>query len=522
MILASATGLSVSARADVSPDPSFGGNGIVRSAFGPGFSDTPHDLLIQPDGKILTAGISENQSTIEWFIAMSRHTSDGVLDSAGFGVDGKVLTHFAYRDQANAIALQSDGKIVAAGMHAISNASSEHIPSIYRFNPDGTVDLTFADSGYVSNRYDPVSSGEHAAVTVRPNGRLVAAGRCSANANGGVPGFGTKQFLPDGTGDVSARRDFNILFNRGSCAFYDDGRILWANTAFLNGRVEFVMCRTDSLGAADTTFGGGGVVVTGIESAQNRDPRVLLLPDGKILLAGTTPKEIFFQQFTVFRFSEHGIIDSTFGTNGRTDVVFTPWADFCRDVAIDADGRILLVGGVQEGPGLAGLARLLPDGSLDPTFSDDGKLISNLNNGVGTHYLTRVVSLPDGNILAAGYDFASNGGDFLLVRYAVVPTGVEGPVLVAGIERTLVFPNPSRGETVLQLRLASQSDVNVEIFDAAGRSVRRVFDGHLPSGTHALYWDGRDETGQKAPSGIFFTKISTPTATETAKILLIR
>jgi hypothetical protein len=159
---------------------------------------------------------------------------------------------------------------------------------------------------------------------------------------------------------------------------------------------------------------------------------------------------------------------------------------------------------------------------MDPAFSGDGRVISNLNNNTGTHYVTRVVPLPDGKILAAAYDFASNGGDFLVVRYTSDATGVDGPALVPGIERTRTFPNPTRGETTLQLSLVRDGRVSVEIFDVAGRAVRRVFDGSLPPGTHALRWDGRDEAGREAPSGVFLTKVSTPAGTETTKIVLMR
>src|SRR5262245_4702642 len=83
---------------EIVTDSGFGLNGVTRPAFGAGNADTPQDLLIQPDGSILTAGVSKIGQ--DWFIAMARHSASGVLDSTGFGTAGTVLTHFALRDQA--------------------------------------------------------------------------------------------------------------------------------------------------------------------------------------------------------------------------------------------------------------------------------------------------------------------------------------------------------------------------------------------------------------------------------------
>ncbi len=135
--------------AQYATDPAFGINGITSTGFG-GFGeqngDEPYDMLIQPDGKIITAGISDGADG--YFIAMARHLSDGTIDSDNFGDSGKVRIHFAARDQANAIALQADGKIVIVGSEATSNAGSAITQSIYRFNSNGSIDTTFGAHGF--------------------------------------------------------------------------------------------------------------------------------------------------------------------------------------------------------------------------------------------------------------------------------------------------------------------------------------------------------------------------------------
>lgn len=499
------------ANADPIPDPSFGVDGVVWTDFGTNNNDTSRDLLIQPDGNILTAGFSATSGNA-YLIAMTRHFPEGQPDSADFGVDGQVLTSFTFRDVADAIALQDDGKIVAAGMQSISNGSSDHISSVYRFHADGTVDSSFAGDGEVALRYGTGLSGEFAGVTVLPDGKILAAGK-SQN------GFGAMRFLPDGTLDNTYDSDGRVLIPaviwgfRGSCAFLEDGGILWANLIAGGPNGLFGMARVDSDGIPYPGFNG----LTGIEAAAgNRVFRVRELPDGKILLAGTTVQGL--TRFSALRFFADGAPDSSFGTNGRTDVVFSPNGSELYDMTVGDDGKILLAGIVGVGQGQVGLARLNPDGSLDVTFAPGGKIVSNLNPS-STTYLTRVVILPDGKILGAGWSSRGSGGDFFLVRYMFEPSDVPeaGGDLDPALSRA--FPNPTRDETTIRLQLNLEGAVSVEIFDVSGRAVRHLFDGTLPAGATALRWDGRDDSGGVAPAGIFLARISTSERTETRKLI---
>jgi uncharacterized delta-60 repeat protein len=138
-------------RADFVLDPTFGVNGVSILEFG-SVSSAGTDIVVQPDGRIVAAGHALGNVDFERYIVMTRHHPNGIVDSS-FSGDGSSLTRWVYRDQANAIALQGDGKIVAVGQHAVSNSGSAKSPSIYRFNSDGSIDSAFADNGQIAIRY---------------------------------------------------------------------------------------------------------------------------------------------------------------------------------------------------------------------------------------------------------------------------------------------------------------------------------------------------------------------------------
>lgn len=508
------------AAAEVELDPTFGVGGITWTAFGSLYSDHPRDLLIQPDGMILTAGKSEAPEGN--YIAITRHSADGVIDAGGFGVDGMVLSRFSFRDHANDIALQPDGKIVAAGMQMTSTSISTQRQSLYRFHANGAVDTTFGDDGVVTE-WGSHETGEKAGVKILADSRILAGGRRNSGYSGGFTGFSMRGYLADGTLAMGGIAEFEIDRIPGSCAFPEDGGLLLANLAALNGRREFVLARLDSLGSPVAEFGAGGTVQTGIEAAFNSSVRVLALPDGSILLAGTTPISGSNYQWSVFRFLANGTLDSSFGIGGRTNIVFGGGSnEACHDATIDASGRILLAGRTSDYGSLsAAFARLLPDGGLDPTFSDDGKFATALTTGY--LYFTRVLALPDGRILAAGYDWGRGGGDFFLARFVVsAPSAAEPEDVAPGALQLAAFPNPSSDRTTLRFQLPREQAVDIAIYDLSGRLVRHVFSGRLEPGTRDNPWDGRDSTGGEAPAGTYFSRLTAGDQTWTTRLVRLR
>ena len=105
-----------------------------------------------------------------------------------------------------------------------------------------------------------------------------------------------------------------------------------------------------------------------------------------------------------------------------------------------------------------------------------------------------------------------------------ISTGVTTPSLRTPWELKAVWPNPSGGATRVVYRVPHNGDAHeVEVYDAAGRAVRRLFSGTRPVGDYELEWDGRDGSGTRVASGVYFVRIRAAGATQVArKLVLVR
>ncbi len=151
-------------------DNTFGDNGIVTTDFG-GLNEECYALTIQPDGKIILSGLSEEGS--EGSTAVVRYNSDGTLDNT-FSVDGIVTTLIGdYGSSGHSIALQQDGKIIVGG---ISYYNSEHYYyALVRYNSDGTLDHSFDDDGKLTTALGSRCDGCNA-IAIQSDNKIIAAG----------------------------------------------------------------------------------------------------------------------------------------------------------------------------------------------------------------------------------------------------------------------------------------------------------------------------------------------------------
>ena len=149
------------AQTTTSLDPTFGTGGTVRTDFA-GNIDEANAVVIQPNGQIIAAGSSfSNSKTVEDFI-VARYNANGTLDKR-FGKNGKITTDFFRNvDSISAIAIQPDGRILVAGVAQLGGSGgTPRVFALARYRSDGSPDTSFGNGGALTTSF----GGSFAAVS---------------------------------------------------------------------------------------------------------------------------------------------------------------------------------------------------------------------------------------------------------------------------------------------------------------------------------------------------------------------
>ena len=334
----------------------------------------------------------------------------GDLDTT-FTLDGTTTVPLT----GSSMTLQPDGKLVLAGNPSYTVA---------RVQTNGSLDTSFNGTGSVT--VDPTNGEDSATdVALQSDGKIVVAGKSGAN-------FGVMRFQASGPLDGSFSGDGMVTTAQfptsntskaSAVAVQPDGRIVAAGGA----PVDLALARFNADGTPDTTFGTQGLVKhDGIDAGSG----LALQPDETILVATSETTAL-----EVVRLTAAGALDTTFSGDGRATVSFGTGVQQTADIALQPDGGILIVGTFG---GDIVIARERADGSLDPTFSGDGKLV--IDAGDSDHG-SAVAVQPDGKILIAGStDFHPDNpnrfdSDIALVR--LTPGGaLDASFGTAGVLRT--------------------------------------------------------------------------------------
>jgi uncharacterized delta-60 repeat protein len=274
-------------------DRTFGVRGRVLTDFGQ--IDAIENLAVQTDGKIIAVGTTWNATTYVSQFALARYAGRGSLD-AGFGAGGKVTTEFGgWADAAYAVAVQGDGKIVAAGSAGGGPTGSDI--ALARYNADGSLDTSFGGDGKVVTDFDLTHEAAFG-LAIQPDGKLVTVGytRPFGRFDTNPPDFALARYNPDGSLDTSFGDDgkLSTSFTQGwadlayGIAFARDGKIVaagWAFPAGGSGPGVIDVARYDADGSLDASFDGDGKVISA-PSSNNGAFGVVVQPDGRVVVAG--------------------------------------------------------------------------------------------------------------------------------------------------------------------------------------------------------------------------------------------
>ncbi len=402
-------------------------------------TSSPWSMIIQPDGKILTAGATKIGTRTP--IVLVRYTANGSLDNS-FGTQGVVYADdsippgYSATHPEAAIALQTDGKILCTRM------IGDFV--VHRFNANGTPDNTFGRNSVVqtnlygdsANPFFTNSFDLSSTVKVRANGKIVVGGN-NHGQQFNIPntvGIFVAQYNTNGTLDSSFGTNglgfyptydiANERFRAQGMEIQPDGKILLAGT-YVDSTLgaTFAVLRFNANGTIDNTFGNGGMFYTAV-SNNNLCYGMSLQPDGKIILAGQVSDNTTYKfRIGLLRLSSSGTFDNGFGIGGKVITSLGNLNDLAQTIQLQPDGKIL-VGGATNINGAAPspyqnagdfvLLRYNADGTLDSAYGRHGIITTNFLNS-DMAYSSAIQ--PDGKIVLAGVADLYNQRMFALARY---------------------------------------------------------------------------------------------------------
>lgn len=319
-------------------DPAFGTNGTVLVPRAEEDFFYVLDAALQADGKTLVCGqaiIATNNPAGDPFVA--RFLTNGAPD-ASFGDNGLKLLSLGIAGSADGIAVQPDGRIVLAiGGYDLSFTQSYF--AAMRLLTNGAPDPAFDGDGYAETTFPGNEQQVPNDVVVQSDGRIVLAGYLTVS---GTNQIALARFNANGTLDTGFGASGRVTTSLGltnayghSLALQPDGGIVVGGAAAFGFDDFLLAARYTTNGAPDTTFGAGGLSLVprawGVATA--------VQPDGKIIVVGTSTNDV-----GLFRFTAAGALDATFGNGGRVQTQFSIAADSASDLALQADGRIVVAG----------------------------------------------------------------------------------------------------------------------------------------------------------------------------------
>ena len=348
---------------DTTFNPGTGVDGFVES------------LLVQKDGKVLICGNFNSVNGVARH-HIARLNNDGSVDTTFNASPGYWVRHMA---------LQSDGKIVIGGFFKSVNGATR--PRIARLNANGSLDSSFVVGTGCDGKIVPVDPTDPFvfAVAVQTDGKIIVGGNFT-NYNG-VARNCIARLNTDGSLDTSFNIGSGVNSWVRSIMIQPNGQIMFSGWfESYNNKPYNRMVRVNADGSADTGFNPYFGPKTAVYTMAR-------LSSGKYIVAGHSVDPGPFQQ-EIARLNTDGTYDTSFNAGG-------PGADEkVESIAIQSDGKIVMVGyfGKYNGVERRGIARLFPDGTLDPS------LVATSDNWLWT---TKLQS--DGKILVCGGMSTING-----------------------------------------------------------------------------------------------------------------
>jgi uncharacterized delta-60 repeat protein len=484
-------------------DSSFGNNGAAFANFNGGSNGLSFKL--DSDKNIIACG--QYMGDLNYDFAAIKFDSIGKIDTS-FGLNGKFIYDFGLDDYANSLLIQNDNKIVLGGFS--STWDGFNVNSIFnqfsllRIHNNGTIDSSFGNNGKFELDFNPIDCGA-VAISMQSNGKIIVVGKY-------IDGNGIQviaiRLTQNGILDLSfgnagiTKIVLDTLLKEDeatSVVVQQDDKILISVITFdqsFPGRI-FGLVRLNENGNLDISFGNNGIVKTDIPNQVNDYVLASALQsDGKILQAGTCKNN---KIMAICRYNIQGTLDPTFGDQGIDTLNISLGKDIIRDVIVQDDKRIIIVG---ETSSNACILRLTQFGQIDSTFNNTG--INHFGNSTGETF-NNVLLMNPSKIVAGGYAHDSSGiFQFSAVAFnSILFSGINS--MVNYFEDFKIYPNPSNH----LLNFSNfNSNYSISLFDFTGKLISNFnlsSDQHLDISTLA--------------NGIYFIQVQSANKSQTLKFI---
>jgi uncharacterized delta-60 repeat protein len=479
--------------ADGTPDLSFDSDGIAEIDF-PGIFEEGNGIVIQPDGKIVIGGSSDNYPT-DFDFSLCRLNADGSLDT-DFGTGGMVSTDFGYQDIVFGLVLQPDGKILATGNTSEPNSFAGFDYCTVRYKADGVVDSGFGTDGRVTTDFDGGFDFAEA-IGLQDDGKIVVVGGAPIDDD---YEFALARYTPAGTHDSSFAGTGRVSTGFGAydigtgVAVGGDGRI--TVTGFAGGvggdpvPVDVGLARYNSDGSVDALFGDAGKVKTDFDALEWANSVNLF--DTTLYVAGTRR---IFRDFTG--------TDKHFGLVAAYSGGAPPADEQVEDIITDIDTLSGVPAGTKNSlkSKLQAVLTALASGDTAGACRRLRAFVNEVNAQAGKKRLTAaqaaaLITDAERVMNDLGCDAlppAAQGGPEEWEASGALPTAYA-------LEQN--SPNPFNPVTAIRYALPVDSDVRLEVYSMLGKLVATLVDANQPAGHHQASFDAAG-----LASGVYFYRI---------------
>lgn len=468
-------------------DPTFN-NGTTAYFYPSNLTKKLTDMVVLDDGSMILCGSTMSGSNNYDFNAI-KVNPDGSLDTT-FADQGFLFIDFNSTDLCEAAAVQSNGKILMAG------TINDYEAVVVRIDQNGQFDTSFGADGILRFIYESWSyTGKIMDIKVASDDSFYLTGERSRlllmhfSKDGVLDSqFGVNGFaLADN--DLANSLGQNILIQK-------NGKILV--TGLFTTNWQNISVRFNPDGSIDTTYGNNGTAISELRVYQSSGDKFkgVLQNDGKLLIAGYKMPVNGSDDMAVVRLNTDGRIDSTFGINGYALADYDGMIDNGHDVLVANDGRIIVGGKVTDSNNFSyfGICAFSENGILDTDFGAEG---------FGTAFGYRLISMAfyGDKIAAAGFN--SQNGGYAATRFQSISTvnsiSYSNILIPKEISLGQNYPNPFNPSTTINFSLSNSGNISLVIYDIMGRKVETLVNDFLQAGYYSIKVDWRKRPG--APAG---------------------